>query len=71
MKDNQLQEWLNKWRLTPSEGARVLNYSKSKVSETLSNTNEKKLPPYIAAHIETFNLLAPTKARALIKLRLK
>lgn len=67
---NQLQLWLERWELSPSDGAKVLVYSKSKVSEILSEKVNKPIPPYIAAHIETFNMLSNNKAKALITKRL-
>jgi hypothetical protein len=71
MKDELLQSWLNKWGLTLTQGAKVLKIQKSKMSEYLSETSDRVLPDYIAAHIETFNLLAETKARKIIENRLK
>lgn len=71
MRDSILQDWLNKWGLTPSQGAKVLKIQKSRVSEWLSDTCERTLPPYVAAHIETFDQLTETKARKIIEKRLK
>lgn len=71
MKDELLQSWLNKWGLTPTQGAKVLKIQKSKMSEYLSDTSNRVLPDYIAAHIETFNQLAESKARKIIENRLR
>lgn len=71
MKDTLLQDWLNKWGLTPSQGAKVLMIQKSRISEWLSENCERTLPPYIAAHIETFDHLAESKAKKIIENRLK
>jgi predicted transcriptional regulator len=71
MKNNILQQWLDKWDLIPSDGAKVLKINKSKVSEYLSDKSDRTLPDYVAAHIETFDLLAKTKAKNLIKQRLQ
>jgi hypothetical protein len=71
MKNNILQQWLDKWDLIPSDGAKVLKINKSKVSEYLSDKSDRTLPDYVAAHIETFDLLAKTKAINLIKQRLQ
>lgn len=71
MKDELLQGWLNKWGLSPTQGAKVLKIQKSKMSEYLSETSNRVLPDYIAAHIETFNQLAESKARKIIENRLK
>ena len=71
MKNDILKQWLDKWELIPSDGAKVLKINKSKVSEYLSDKSDRTLPDYVAAHIETFDLLAPTKAKDLIKKRLK
>lgn len=53
----KLSSWLTIWGLTPTQGAAVLRFSKSKVSEILSNKTMKPLPPYIEAHIDTFQNL--------------
>lgn len=71
MKDELLQNWLTKWRLTPTQGAKVLKIQKSKMSEYLSDTSDRLLPDYIAAHIETFEQLAESKAKKIIENRLK
>ena len=72
MTNNELlKQWLDKWKLTPSEGAKILKIQKSKVSEFLNADNDRELKDYIAAHIETFDLLAESKARKLIEKRLK
>jgi hypothetical protein len=65
---NPLQDFITRWDLLPTEAAKVLRIQRSKGSEYL--TGVRKLPPYIAAHIETFNQLSPAKARDLIKKRL-
>ena len=70
MKSEILQCWLDKWELSPTQGAKVLKINKSKVSEYLSETSERTLPIYVEAHIETFNLLADSKAIKLIEKRL-
>jgi hypothetical protein len=70
MKDTVLQDWLKKWDLSPSQGAKILMIQKSRISEWLSDTCDRTLPPYIAAHIETFNELAESKARKIIQNRL-
>lgn len=69
MNSSDLQTWLDTWGLTPTHGAKVLKIHKSKMSEYLSES--RPLPPYIAAHVETFNELSKAKAQKLIKLRLK
>jgi hypothetical protein len=66
-----LQAWLDRWELTPSDGAKVLDYSKSKISEILSDKVNKPLPPYLESHIETFNLLSNVKAKSRITKMLK
>ncbi|MCF6443085.1 hypothetical protein L1077_27030 [Pseudoalteromonas luteoviolacea] len=72
MTNNELlAQWLERWNLKPSDGAKVLKIQKSKVSEYLSETSDRTLPDYVAAHIETFNLLAKFKAQKLIEERLK
>jgi len=70
MKRELLQEWLDKWGLKPIEGAKVLKIQRSKMSEFLSEKVDRELPDYVAAHIETFDLLAPSKAKKLIRKRL-
>ncbi|WP_196161797.1 hypothetical protein [Reinekea sp. G2M2-21] len=69
MESNELQDWLNRWGLQPSDGAKVLQIQKSKMSEYLSGT--RKVPNYISAHIETLDNLADLKATRLIKKRLE
>lgn len=69
MNSADLQAWLNKWELSDSDGAKVLKIQKSKMSEYLSES--RPLPPYIAAHVETFNELAKNKGHKLIKKRLQ
>ena len=71
MKSKILQEWLDKWGLSPTQGAKVLKINKSKVSEYLSETSDRTLPTYVDVHIETFDLLAKSKAKKLIEKRLK
>ncbi len=72
MTNNELlAAWLARWNLKLSEGAKVLKIQKSKVSEYLSEKSDRTLPDYVAAHIETFNLLAESKAKKIIKERLK
>lgn len=66
--DNILKTWLERWSLSPTEGAKVLLINKSKVSEYTSG--KRPIPPYIAAHIETFNALPDSKANKIIKERL-
>ena len=68
MTKEELQSWLDKWGLLPSDAAKVLRVNKSKMSEYLSGT--RKLPVYIAAHIETFDYLADSKAKKIIEKRL-
>ncbi|GAB0154391.1 hypothetical protein [Marinobacterium sp. BA1] len=65
---NPLEDFIKRWNLLPVEAAKVLRIQKSKASEYLSEV--RKLPPYIEAHIETFNQLTPNKARELIAKRL-
>lgn len=64
----ELAEWLARWALKPTDGARVLCIQKSKMSEYLSG--ERAVPPYVAAHIETFDQLAENKATKVIQKRL-
>lgn len=71
MKDELLQNWLTKWGLTSTQGAKVLKIQKSKMSEYLSDTSDRVLPDYIAAHIETFDQLSESKAKKIIESRLK
>ena len=72
MTNNELlAQFLKRWRLSPTQGAKVLKIQKSKVSEYLSKTSDRVLPEYIAAHIETFNLLAESKVKKIIEKRLK
>ena len=65
----ELNAWLDRWDLKATEGAKVLRIQKSHMSEYLSGL--RPIPPYISAHVETFNLLAQTKAVSLIKKRLE
>ena len=71
MRNETLQSWLDKWGLIPTEGAKVLRINKSKMSEYLSEKSDRQPPPYLLAHIETFNLLTLSEAKKLIKKRLK
>lgn len=66
---SNLQVWLDTWGLSPTDGAKVLKIQKSKMSEYLSES--RPLPPYIAAHVETFNELSKSKAQKIIKSRLQ
>lgn len=70
MTEVELKSWLEKWSLSASDGAKVLKIQKSKMSEYLSKSDDRTLPIYIAAHIETFEQLAESKAKKLIKKRL-
>jgi hypothetical protein len=67
MSKEELQGWLDRWGLQASDGAKVLRIQKSKMSEYLSGS--RKVPDYIAAHVETFDNLADLKATRLIKKR--
>lgn len=72
MTNNELlAQFLKRWSLSPTQGAKVLKIQKSKVSEYLSEKSDRVLPDYICAHIETFNLLAKSKAKKIIEKRLK
>lgn len=68
MTGEELKAWLLRWGLQDSDGAKVLRIQKSKMSEYLSG--DRKVPDYIAAHVETFDQLADTKATTIIKERL-
>lgn len=68
MTSDELQAWLSRWALRPTDGAKVLRIEKSKMSEYLSGS--RKVPRYIAAHTETFDNLAETKGTKLIQERL-
>ena len=68
MTRQELKAWLMRWGLQDSDGAKVLRIQKSKMSEYLSGS--RKVPDYIAAHVETFDHLTDTKATKLIKERL-
>ena len=68
MNATDLQAWLDAWELSPTDGAKVLKIQKSKMSEYLSES--RTLPPYIAAHVETFNELSKSKGQKIIKKRL-
>lgn len=73
MKEQQIEllaSWLRQWELSPSQGAKVLKIQKSKMSEFLNPNNSRKLPEYIAYHIDTFNHLEKAVARELINQRL-
>lgn len=69
MTDDELQAWLSRWALKPIDGAKVLRIQKSKMSEYLSG--ERTVPAYVAAHIETFDQLADSKATKIIRERLE
>jgi predicted transcriptional regulator len=64
----ELQAWLSRWSLSSSDGAKVLRIEKSKISEYLSGT--RSVPRYVAAHIDTFDRLAITRAIKIIQERL-
>ncbi|MCG8313827.1 MAG: hypothetical protein MI976_11470 [Pseudomonadales bacterium] len=68
MTSDELKAWLLRWGLQDSDGAKVLRIQKSKMSEYLSG--DRNIPEYIAAHVETFDSLADSKATRLIKKRL-
>lgn len=73
MKEEQIRlinTWLQRWDLTPSQGAKVLKIQKSKMSEFLNPNNPRKLPEYIAYHIDTFNHLETDTAKEIINQRL-
>lgn len=65
----ELADWLSRWVLKPIDGAKVLHIHKSKMSEYLSG--DRSIPPYIAAHMDTFDQLAESKAKKLIQKRLE
>ncbi|MBF4374396.1 hypothetical protein EAY46_15110 [Vibrio anguillarum] len=67
---SDLQAWLDAWELSPTDGSKVLKIQKSKMSEYLSGARPN-VPPYILAHVETFNELSKIKAQKLIKKRLQ
>ncbi len=69
IKNQDIANFLERWDLTPTQGAKVLMIQKSKMSEYLYDTSERKLPDYISSHIETFNELADSKAKKLIQKR--
>lgn len=71
MRSEKLSEWLKKWDLSPAQGAKVLCVSKSKMSEWLSETNDRQVPQYVLAHLESFDLLSKTNAQKIIQKRLK
>lgn len=68
MNKEELKNWLDRWNLIPSDGAKVLKIQKSKMSEYLSG--DRKVPDYVSAHIDTFKYLSSTSAKKLIKERL-
>jgi predicted transcriptional regulator len=68
MSKEEMKDWLDRWNLIPSDGAKVLKIQKSKMSEYLSG--DRKVPVYVAAHIETFDCLDKSKAKKLINKRL-
>ncbi len=65
MTSKELKAWLLRWGLQDSSGAKVLRIQKSKMSEYLSS--DRKIPEYIAAHVETFDHLTDTNATKIIK----
>lgn len=67
MTGKNLQDWLTKWGLQPIDGAKVLLIQKSKMSEYLND--KRSIPTYVAAHVETFDLLTKIKGEGLIKKR--
>jgi len=67
MTSKELKALLLRWRLQDSHGAKVLRTEKVKMNEYLSG--DQNIPEYIAAHVETFDQLADTKATTLIKKR--
>jgi predicted transcriptional regulator len=67
MKSKILANWMTYWGLSQVQAANVLCVSPSKVSEWISDTNTRKAPAYVLAHIATFELLSKTKAEAIIK----
>ena len=69
MTAKDLNDWLKKWELRPVDGAKVLFIQQSKMSEYLNG--KRVIPPYYAAHIETFDLLPKSKAQSLIQKRTK
>ncbi len=69
MSDCILGQWAKRWSLSPSEAAKVLCVQKSRISEWIAQGEEQRLPPYISAHIETFELLSDAQAKKLIKSR--
>lgn len=64
-----LTQWAAKWSLNPSDTAKVLCVQKSRISEWVRQGSEQRLPPYIEAHIETFDMLSDVKAKKIIKER--
>lgn len=69
LSDCILGQWAKRWFLSPSEAAKVLCVQKSRISEWIAQGEEQRLPPYISAHIETFELLSDAQAKKLIKSR--
>lgn len=66
-----LKKWLDNWKLTASEGAKVLGVNKSKMSEWLSETSDRTTPKYILFHVEIFDFLTKEKGQKTIQKRLK
>ena len=69
MSNIELQAWLDRWDFKAADGAKVLFVTKSRMSEWLSGARD--IPNYIAAHIETFDMLSDMNAARLIKKRLE
>lgn len=68
MTNTELKDWLLRWGLSQTNGARVLNVHKSRMSQFLSG--DRPIPDYIAAHTETFDRLSKRAAELLISERL-
>ena len=68
MSSSILSQFLERWELSKSNGAKVLKIQKSRVTEYLKE--QKTIPPYILAHIETFNTLPKSSGKRLIEERL-
>jgi len=71
MRNELLQNWMERWCLSSSQAAKVLKIQKSRISEYMSETAQRDMPPYIQAHIETFGYLDEQAARKIIQERLK
>ncbi|WP_415913439.1 hypothetical protein [Neptuniibacter sp. QD37_11] len=65
---SEIKEFMDNWNLQPVEAAKVLKIQKSKLSEYASGA--RVTPPYILAHIETFNRLSEAQGKKLIHKRL-